>query len=313
MKNYLMKLSLLGFLCIGLFFSACAKKEKYTLEYKLTEGQSFKQNIEMEVNMSQNLMGREINTIMDMTMNMGFTVREIKDSLLSMSMTYDKIKMNMNMNAGEIMSFSLDSDTENDIASVEDMSPLFKSLIGSPLTITTDKKGTVKSVDGFNELFAKMINAINPEMDEATKLQMLSVVQGQISEESVQSMMQNSFAYFPEKEVSIGDIWEKNISVVSNGIEINTLLNITLKSVDSNLATLTCDGTFSTPEESIADTKNGTAPAASVSGTMSGTIVIDMNTGITTKADLDQNMNGSIMANGTEFPLTVVNKITITN
>ena len=311
MKNYTIKASFVGLFSLMIIFSAC-NKEKYTLEYNFSPGDSFKQHIEVETNINQNFKGQEVNISGEIFTNVSFTIKEVDNNgEFSMEMTYEKMKMDMDMG---MMQISLDSDTDNNIATPEDMSPIFKSLIGVPIVFTMDKKGNVSSFGGFDKLLESMTNAIQSDMDEFTKQQMLASLDEQLSEESLYSMFNNIFSYFPQDrdEVSIGDNWSIEMKVNNQGMSLSSVLNITLESVKDNIATLTCKGDITTPEGGIVREMNGTPATINMKGTMEGTVLIDMANGITSKLDMVQNLEGATNVMGMEIPQKITNKIKAT-
>lgn len=310
MKNYFIKSGLLLFIFL-MFFSSCSNKEKYTLEYNFNKDDSFRQHMTVQTNVMQNQNGKDMNITSLMQVNLLFTLVEADKDTYTMEVIYEFISMEMDLNGTKIF---LKSNTENDIATPMHMDPLFKSMIGIPVKLVTDKKGNMQSVSGFDKIMESMMSSVQEDVDTSVKDQMFAVIKQQASEEALKSMFDNMFSYFPEKDVAIGDSWTINKKAsASNGVNVNmsSVLNLTLKDVENGTAILVCNGTLSTPKEGIDSETMGMSTNTILNGTQEGTILIDMGTGITTNMNIVQNFEGKTTVGELEVPQTFVNKIKV--
>ena len=305
MNTFKTKFHFLGlFLALVLF--SCNSKEKYNLEYKLAEGDNFKQSMKIASTISQ--MGQKMQ--MDMDVSLLFDIKKLENDIYTVELSYEKIKMDMDMGMAKI---SFDSETDTEFATLEDMSPIFRAMTGVPMTIQMSKKGKVQSVNGFEKIVESMTQSIDAEIEEAVKDQILSQMQGQFSEEAVQSLFTNISSYFPQEDVAIGDSWVSQSTIDNNGMQMTSTLNLTLKNVEGNTAELICSGEVSTPEEGIIQNSNGMEVTVVMSGTTEGSIFIDLNTGITAKGDLVQKLTGKSTVMGMDIDQEIENNITIRN
>ena len=317
MKQFTIKISLFSLFLI-ILLSACGggdsnKKannngEKYTLEYKLAKGDTFKQNVATDMNMSQEAMGQQIEIGIKMNMGMHYDVIDVQDSSIALEMKFDEMKMSMTSPMGAI---EYDSNTTEEYATLQDMGPMFKAIIGIPVEIIVDKTGDVKSAKGFEKLADAMIVSLSNNFDASTKEQMVTQFGEQFSEESIKSML-NASGNLPDKPVAIGDKWNINMSTKNGNIEMIVNMEMVLKSVENNVATIEGEGSLGTDEPVIQDA-NGMEVKITMKGTQKSIVKIDMNTGQTISAVVDQNVTGESEVMGMKVPMKMKIKTTITN
>ena len=153
-----------------------------------------------------------------------------------------------------------------------------------------------------------MTNVIDPEIDEMAKGMMMQMVESQASDEVVGQLLERTSEFYPTKEVSVGESWNVDSKVNTNGISINANSKITLKSVDADVATLEVDGTISTPEGGITQNMQGMTATVNMTGTQKGTLKINLKNGFPVGSDIEQNLEGETEVMGMKMPMTVVTK-----
>lgn len=293
MKRFITKVAIFG-VALSMLLSACGggnsksgnnaasgSNGEYTIQYNFSEGDSYRLDMVMDMKVSQQ--GMEMGTTMDMKTHSDIT--KVDGDLYTMEMMYDEIKMS----ATGLMQMSFDSNTPDTIATIENMSPLFKALIGKPLEIIIDKNGKVQSISGSEKLTEAMRNSLDESIDESTRNMMMAQIGQQFNDESLKSMMEQSAGYFPGKPVKVGDSWSSIVNVQSVKVD----MTMTLKSVENDVATIEGAGEISATEGAV-----------TLEGNQKAVIKVNMKTGWIISSEMNQVMNGS----GAE----VVNKITIT-
>jgi len=311
MKN-ITKTSILTLLVVLL----CACKggnnssEKYTLEYNLEKGATLNQNMVMESNTTLNAFGQEMKTVINMTAKMSYDVIDIQDdNIYTMNMKYDEIKMDMDM-ANVKMSF--DSNTTEEKATLENLSPIFKSMIGILIEMTIDKHGEVQSISGLDDITNAM-RASMSDFDEEMQSAMFQQFEGQFSYNALKTAFEQSTTYLPKEPVAVGDEWNSTADMQVGNINIKTDAKIKLKSVNENIATLEVKGTVETPKEGIVQEVSGMTSKITMKGTQNATVKIDLTNGWTVNAEITQNFDGENEMMGMKIPMTIENRIVITD
>jgi hypothetical protein len=271
---------------------------KYTLEYNLEKGKTYKQLIDMEMNMEMNFMEQDMKMGMDTKMNTYYKVIDKENDVYNIQMTFQKIKMDMTTP----MPFSIDSDLPE--SSSNKNIGIIKSLTGIPIDIQLTKQGKVTSVKGIDKLVEKL-DAMNNE-------QFKQMFSQQFSEKMIQQTIEQSSAYFPGKPVAIGDSWKVAINVNSNGIGIINNMDLTLKQVVDNVATLELTGILATPEGGAVTKINGVDTKVLMDREQSGTIQLNTKTGWIVRSEITQKSKQNIEFMGKTMQQDIEMKATVT-
>jgi hypothetical protein len=112
-----------------------------------------------------------------------------------------------------------------------------------------------------------------------------------------------NFSVFPDKKVKIGDTWTSNIDQKMKDVSLIIQSTYTLLSVKDGIAETNLDGTLAINPGETATTLNGT---------QKGTVKIELATGITREANLEQNMDMEISDKEMKMPMKMKNTVTIT-
>ena len=320
MKKNVLKLSLT---CLLLVFAlVCNGKnnslnaKKYTIEYKFAKGDSFKLNMQIDMMSNLEFMDTEMSITSEMIFNTDYNITDVKDNLYTMMLQFPKVSMSLNFN-NELMK-SFDSETDKDLATMEDMSPMLKAMTKVPITIIVDRKGKVQSVSGYDKLREEVINSFDPDAPEMAKQQLLAMLNQMITDKSMKNILDN-VSGFPDRAVAIGESWDANMNVSHVGLATNfeTTMDVTRKmtldSVAGNVATISCKGTISVPTSIAQGAPNGQDIAVSLSGTQDSYVQIDIRTGAPMGGKITQKYEGTSGVGEMQMPMTITSVTTITN
>ena len=277
----------------------CMGADKYTLEYKLEKGKTYKQRMVSDMNMKMDAMGQEINMTMKSEMGVHYDVTGQTNDLYDIRITYQKMKFNMSAPA----SVSIDSDSPEN-SSDKNAGNLVKSFMGVPIDVQLTKQGKVISIKGIE----KMVEKINSANNEQYKL----MLGQQFSEKAIRQSIEQSSSYFPGKPVAINDSWDVVLNLNSSGIDIINKMKLTLKQVKDNIATLEVTGTITTPEGGAVSNIQGMDAKVSAKGEQAGTIQIDMKTGWIVRSELTQKYIQNIEIMGQTMPQEMDIKVIVT-
>jgi len=284
MKRLFIQLNVATVLFFAFSFH-CMATDKYTLEYKLEKGKTYKQRMISDMITKMDIMGQDVNMNMISEMAFNFDVIGQNNDVYDVQITYQKIKMDV----VSPMLFTIDSDSPEN-SSDKNIAEVFSSLVELPIDIQLTKQGKVVSVKGVDKLAEKM-NAINNEQLKPMFGQMLS-------EKAIQSTLEQSTSFFPDKPVAIGDGWDVALNLNSGGIDIINKIHLTLKQVEDNVATLEYASTVATPEGGSVMQIQGMDAKVLMEGEQTGTVLIDMETGWIIRSEITLNSTQSIEVMG---------------
>lgn len=295
-------IAIFGVLFIALSFACCKENEKYTLELKFNKGDVLKQKMVSEIETSA--AGQKM--AMNMEIAYSFDVKEVKDNGFLVNLKYDAMKLTM-----PLMGISLDSNTEDDIITLQNFSPLFKLLTKQSFEIQMTKTGAIESFKGMEDLTEKIVAAFDPSVPDEMKNQLIEQFGNQYSQESFKAIFEQMGASYPSAPVKVGDTWTREFELTSNGMRFKINLTMTLKGVENEIALIDLDATVATVENAVMET-NGMKIPVSLKGSQTGTSKVDMKTGWTIESSITQNVSGDMEIMGMKTTMSIVTKTNIT-
>ena len=223
-------------------------------------------------------------------------ITEDDGTVKSVSTSYKSLKMKMEVGG---MNFEIDSDKAAGAGSDMEKDPMgamgkiFSSLVNKPFIIKVDAEGKVLEVSGFEKIINDMIDSLPG--DESVKEQARASMKDQFNEQSIKDNFAQVFTIFPNKEVKVGDSWEKSYNTGGKmGAKFTS--NYTVKDIDGDHVTLSTDTKISP-----------TGSDSEVEGKQTGTILVDSKTGLMINASFDQDMK--VKSQGTTVDVTGKGKI----
>lgn len=292
-----------------LILFSCGNKEKYVLEYNLAQGATYRQSIDMNMDLVQTVMNQEMKVNMIMNMKTVFDVKESRDDSYVLDMKFEELKTDINMPM--IGTVSLDSNTTDDIATQANPGAIFKALINKPIETVMTKTGKIESVKGVDSLLSGMINAFDESMPETIRQQMLTQFSSQFSEEAIKNQLEQNIGYLPDKPVSTGESWKMKMETKASNFLLIVDLKSTLKSVEDSIFTIDVEGTVATPDGYEQDI-NGVKAKIILTGTQKGTLKLNRATGWVISSDITMDFNGDTEFSGMKIPIVATSKVTVT-
>jgi hypothetical protein len=231
----------------------------------------------MAMDMASEAQGQKIKTAMNFDYDMAVTGDSA--GVKTLNTAYKRISMNMSLPTGE-MAFDSDKPADGAVDLQKNpmgvMNKMFGAMVGKSFTMKVDPEGKVIAISGLNEMGDAMVNSmgLNGEM----KMQARQMFDQQFNEENMKQTFSQAFNIFPNKEVKVGDKWEK--SVTMNGpMKADAKTVYTVKDINEKEVTLDAASDIDMGGSKIKQT---------------GTMQVDPVTGLVTKANLEQNMTGAI-------------------
>lgn len=268
-----------GIFCIQSCQSTKSSTAAKLLKFNFEKGKGY--DYEMTMSMDQEVMGQPIQ--MDMTSYYSMDVKEDDGITKTINSSIDRFKMKIGA-AG----MNLDIDTDKPLPSLGEtgegkdpmkiINTLFGAIKGQRFTMKVDAEGKVLDVKGFEDMAKKIVDSIG--LDESEKEQMIQQFNKQFNGEKMKSQFERAWYIFPNKEVKIGDSWQKNTSLgvdEMGGGNYNSTYKVT--DIEGNMVTL--------EETTAIESKRG---ELEMTGEIKGTIVVDSQIGLIVKADQDMTL-----------------------
>jgi len=247
------------------------------LKFNLEKGKGY--DYEILWDLDQQMMGHDnkISILGGYTIN----VTDEKENIRTLTAVYKNFKMYMNIMGVEI---NIDTDKPSepmDEAEIKAnplgmMDRVFAGIKGKEFTMKVDEEGKVLEVSGFDQIINGMTDSI--AMDEDTKMQVRVSLQDQFNEQAVKDQFAQVFTIFPNKEIKVGDSWNKSIQM-GGRMPAQYTTRYTVKEIEGDHVTLSAQTNIGSGSSDM-----------EIKGTQNGSLLVDSKTGLVLNAEFDQDM-----------------------
>ncbi|MFT4092665.1 MAG: DUF6263 family protein [Niabella sp.] len=199
MNKHIIQLILVFFVSI---FVANAQKT-CTLTFNPKDGSRYDALMDMTNKIVQNVMGQDMEINMNYNTAMTYAIANDAPNK-KLSITYEKLKMDMDVMGQKVTMDSDNPDTTNEA------SKSFKALKGQSIHIVIDPSGNVVKVEGTDAI----LNSVGNDLMKKETLK------GVLGEDAIKTLFQQSFGFYPQKPVKAGDTWTSTI-IIKSPYELN--------------------------------------------------------------------------------------------
>jgi hypothetical protein len=241
------------------------------LKLGLEKGKSY--DYEITWNTDQQVMGNEHR----INITSGYTLQVLDDKagVKTMRARYSNFKMYM-----KIMSMEMNVDTEKSLEPVNEaemnanplgmMDRIFAGIKGKEFLMTVNKEGQVVEVRGFDQIINEMTDSAGAGEDNS--MQIKASLADQFNEQGIKDQFAQVFSIFPNKEIKVGDSWQKNFQT-GGRMPAHYKTKYTVKEIEGDHAMLT------------AETGIDAAGETEIKGTQNGNLLVDINSGLVLNAE----------------------------
>lgn len=263
------------------------------LKFDFEKGRGY--DYEMILNMDQEVMGQKIK--MDMASYYSMDVIGDDGQNKTISTVYDRLKMSIGIGG---MNIEIDSDEPfpnlgegGDKEEMQMLNRFMGAIKGRRFSMKVNPEGKIVDLSGFKGMAESIADSLG--LGNEDREEMIKKFDERFNEESIKEQFERFWYIFPNKEVKVGDSWEK--SSTATGMAAGKYQSrYTVKEIEGDMVTL---------EE---DTKiEGGQDKVELDGKVKGTLVIDSKTGLVVSANQDLTMTAS--GNGMSFDIIGKTKI----
>lgn len=246
---------------------------KIDLHLNLSAGDTYSYTTDYNQHIVQEIMGSSIEIRQQMTTDYRYQVESNDGDEIKIKATYERLQIQFEAPQGN---FVFDSDNPQ----TDDKFTKLSNMIDKPFYIYMNSKGKVTKVENYNQIIEGM------ELD--------ANVKGLLTDSALMNSVEmNIYAPHP---VSMGDSWNKIRSYALGNLQLKSNLTYTLEGMSEDFAWLNVSGQISAI---------GTDEAYEMefSGTQSGTLETDINTGMISSGDINMEIDAVIKSQGFEVPM----------
>ena len=272
-------------------------QQQVLLKFNLQPGDQYLFSSVMKQNIRQTLMGQEMITIQHVTTDYVYAVQSVENGLTTINVTFRTIKMDMDIAGMQSVSF----DSENPDAATNELKAL-SNLVGQSFLMQVDESGSVEKIEGLAEIIA----SVGGEQAEMLK-------QSFGDSSMIQNMNQVTNIY-PNKQVGLGESWTKTFSgSIAGFLQSEATSAFSLSEIKGDLAILETDGQMSFSKlEGPGGNPMLAGAEFNLNGTQTGTLEVDIKSGLPISVKLKQDIKGDIDVQGMQIPTNIESDITIT-
>jgi len=250
--------------------------DKVMLRFKPAKGD--KKSVEMKMNMDY------MGITMEMGMYADMNVLDVKDNgNIDMESVYKRITVKMNMMGQNI---EYDSESDKDVSGDPMMQAYsaMATMLNKPITMVMNDQGGVVEAPDMSALLSDSLMAMSGE--------------GGKNSDQMGQMFDNMFAPFPEKEVAIGDSWDKEAEIKSANGPMRVKAKYKVENISDKEVTLSVEGDLNGDME-------GGGQSVKMSGKMSGNMIIDREQGWTNSVNMLQDISMTVMGQNVNMKINL--------
>ena len=303
---------LISTLLLTVMFIVSGYAQKAKLHLNLEEGETYKQITHSTANIEQDVYGMKMNIEIIMDASMSFLVKAASKEAYDMEISYDWMKMNMTL-PQTTMEFSSEKNDESDLFSL-----ILAKMTDMPLNLKMDKQGRVTEMEDVEPMWDSIINGFDQfpkDQREQVKSQLMNSYGGKAISGSIETYT----AIFPEKAVKKGAQWN-SVTNLENGMPFTLSSTFTYEGSVGGLALITSQGSLESVETDEFIETNGMMMKYNLSGTMNSTIKADKKSRWIQEARTEQTVKGNSIIQANEqipqdmnIPMTITSVTEITS
>jgi hypothetical protein len=289
---------MLAVLATATFLLSCQSSSKTSasrlLKFNLEKGKGY--DYEMVWDMNTKVMGQE--TVISIGGLYSMNIIDDDGKVKSVATSYKRLNMNMKVGGVEM---DLDSDKapEDNSETGKEKNPLavmrkvISGITGKTFIIKVDEEGKVLEVTGFDKIINDMIDSTG--VDEDIRTQVMASMKGQFNEQSMKDQFAQIFTIFPNKEIKVGDSWEKTYNT-GGKMPAKNITTYTVTDIDGDHVSMTSRTKIESNNNEM-----------EIDGKQNGNIIVDSKTGLMINAEYTQDLK--VKANGVKVEITGKGKI----
>ena len=253
-------------------------QKKVLLKYHLKTGEQYITHTTTNQDITISTQGQTMTMNQVIHTDITTKILDVRSDSIVTSNTMDKMTMDQTIFGQELKYDSSDPSTYAS-GRAKQIGDALNKLIGKAYKITMDHSGNIGSYD-----ISKLI--------------------GEGGKVSSNLKSGNNYIVFPSYKIKIGDSWETDIKPMkTDNMKIH--MKYTLKKLSGKKATIAVSGTITA--------NNVSGVTTNLTGTLSGTVVINRKTGWPISSRLSQDIKMKLEKSGTEIPMEISSTINSTS
>ena len=280
---------------MALFFIGC-KPEEIDLGFKPAIGSKYRMTINSSQNMDRKSNGEKVQIANVADYTLLYESTKSQGDFTTVKMIFEKMKtVDKSMGSEAVM----DSDNND---TIDPISKIIASIRGAEFTMDINRQGEVKNMRGMDGLNQKMVAAAGKDLSPEQATQMSESLKSVMSDDMLRSMTEQSFKIFPYKKVKVGESWIAS-SRTKSIIDMILTTTYTLQKIENGIATLSVSSVITA--DGAEKTMDGQRVQQTLTGSQTGTMEVELASGMTMNANINQKSNGRLSTDSLQMKIDI--------
>jgi len=288
-----MKIRKVVFAGLFLMSSLTIASAQVKLSFNPEKGKKYEYQTDVIQNIQQSVMGQSIPMEMEMSVKY---LMEISDKTPQETTVQYIFKEVAYIISSPMIKMGYDSNDSSEKDNI--LGKMFSNLIDVSLMAIIAPDGSVKSLTGMDAVVEKMNRAIASEGQ--TEAQIGASIMSQFSDDALKNSFQQLLKIYPANKVKAGESWNMESAISVNSMNTNIKTKYTLKEIGKNMASIAVSSDL--------DMNMGAGMDGEITGAGTGTMSVDVKTGLPLMSEINQNMKGTVKAQGMEIQMELITK-----
>lgn len=285
---------------------SCSSGKEYDLKYRPAANTRYAFSNVTTMHMDQKMMGQAMKMDQEMIYDGTYDVGAMSsDSSFEVTLIYTRVRTTQNMMAPTAKVTKFDSDVRDTLTEAEDQA-MYNEILNQPMKMKISKEGRVLEFSGMYDAVKKALASSEGDTKMAEEMA------GQFTDDNMKGTMEYMFRIYPEGKVNAKDSWEIEQKYEA-GYPIKIQSKYLLEGEKDGRIILANTGTIST-NKGGKGLSSMLATMIDLSGDQTGTIELDLKTGLPLVNSTKMNIAGEMNMMGAKFPISMstTSKVTLT-
>ena len=285
---------------------SCSSGKEYDLKYRPVANTRYAFSNVTTMHMDQKMMGQAMKMDQEMIYDGTYDVGAMSsDSSFEVTLIYTRVRTTQNMMAPTAKVTKFDSDVRDTLTEAEDQA-MYNEILNQPMKMKISKEGRVLEFSGMYDAVKKALASSEGDSKMAEEMA------GQFTDDNMKGTMEYMFRIYPDGKVNANDSWEIEQKYEA-GYPMKIQSKYLLEGEKDGRIILANTGTIST-NKGGKGLSSMLATMIDLSGDQTGTIELDLKTGLPLVNSTKMNITGEMNMMGAKFPISMstTSKVTLT-
>lgn len=283
------------------------KDSKLQFALQLVQGAKYNYTTTTETTIDLEVENKKVKKVSNATIGLLYEVLQAAPDSTVIKLTYNKIHLEI-INNDEKQVIDADKTGDEQMA----IDNLMSEIKGSSLWLTMNSKGKIVKVTGGKEITDKVLKAVAFYNDEKLTQTIKAELSKLTGDEFVQTTLAGAYSFYPDTAIVPGQSWSKK-GLAKEALQPDVVTKYTLNSIDDGIASIDLESNYKSDGTIKQLNLLGEKVQADLSQKTTGSIEVELATGILQQGQWKSNIDGTIEVMGRVVPveLTVKKSVSI--